>query len=184
VTQSRKPAPKKTIAVAPKAGIEPTPRHPNLGLAPIDMTAGYAEAADRLRGDVLKISAVALQAAVLADPSIPSRFDEVGLRMLLRDGELLIERLALCLASGETRWLTEYAEWIGPTQRRRRVSLGDLAALCAGIRETVEARLSPQEFASAAASLDAAIDVFRRNGRIGGDRHKRNPLLRWMYRGV
>ena len=53
-----------------------------------------------------------------------------------------------------------------------------------GIRETVEARLSPEEFASAAASLDAAIDVLRRNGRLGGDCHKRNPLLKWMYRGI
>ena len=32
--------------------------------------------------------------------------------------------------------------------------------------------------------LDAAIDVLRKNGRLGGDPHKRNALLKWFYRGV
>jgi hypothetical protein len=26
--------------------------------------------------------------------------------------------------------------------------------------------------------------VFKRNGRLAGDSHQRNALLKWMYRGV
>jgi hypothetical protein len=95
-----------------------------------------------------------------------------------------VERLALCLAGGEDQWLTEYAEWIGPIYRRRGVPLADLSALCAGIRETVDAQLSADEFAAAARSLDAAGAILKLNGRVGGDRHKRNALSKWMYRGV
>jgi hypothetical protein len=35
-----------------------------------------------------------------------------------------------------------------------------------------------------AGALDAAIEVLRKNGRLGGDGHKRNALLKWLYRGV
>jgi len=163
---------------------EPANRHPSLGLAPLDMTAGYAAAAVRLRSIAADISAGALEAATKADPTIRTRYDEVGLRRLLRDGELLVERLAMCLAGGEDRRLTEYAESIGPIYRRRGVPLNDLRVLCAGIRETVETYLAGDELIAAGRSLDAAGAVFARNGRLGGDRHKRNALLKWMYRGV
>jgi len=170
---------------APSSGsARPDYRHPNLGLAPIDMTAGYAAAAEKVRGSAPGIAVGALEAALKADPTIRTRYDQVGLRRLLRDGQLLVERLAMCLAGGEARWLTEYAEWIGPIYRRRGVPLNDLSVLCAGIRETVEAQLSADEFAAAARSLDAAGTILRLNGRVGGDRHKRNALSKWMYRGV
>jgi hypothetical protein len=64
------------------------------------------------------------------------------------------------------------------------VSLGDLAAACEGIRETVAPMLSTEELEVATRSLEAAIEVFKRNSRLGGDRHKRNALWKWMYRGV
>ena len=121
---------------------------------------------------------------MLTDPTLRTRYDEVGLRHLLRDGELLVERLAMCLENGETRWLTEYAEWIGPIYRRRGVPLSDLGALCAAVRDTVEPHLSRDEFAVAERALDAAQTILRNNGRLGGDRHKRNALLKWLYRGV
>jgi hypothetical protein len=159
-------------------------RHPNLGLAPLDMAAGYVAAAEKVRGGAAGIAAGALEAAVKADPTIRTRYDQLGLRLLLRDGELLVERLAMCLAGGEDRWLTEYAEWIGPIYRRRGVPLSDLTVLCGGIREMVQARLTGDEFAAAAHSLDAAGTILKRNGRVGGDRHKRNALSKWMYRGV
>jgi hypothetical protein len=171
----------KTLA-EPKA--EPTHRHPNLGLAPVDMTAGFADAAERLGRDRFKIAALALVAATDADTTIKERYDEVGLRRLLRDGEILIERLAMCLASDNPRWLGGFAEWIAPIYRRRGVTLLDLAALCAGIRAAIEPDISADELASATRALDAATTVFRRNSRIAGDRHKRNALWKWMYRGV
>jgi hypothetical protein len=148
------------------------------------MTAGYPAAAERLRGDQMRISASALEAAAEADPTLRARYDDAGLRRLLRDGELLVERLAMCLGSNDDRWLSEYAEWIAPIYRRRRVPLNDLSALCAGIGRTVEPILTPDEFTAATRSLEAATAVFRRTSRIAGDRHKRNTLWKWMYRGV
>lgn len=178
----------KAVAVAatsagPQKDIQVS-RHPNLGLAPLDMTASFASAAAKIRAEAAAISAGALEAAVKTDPTIRSRHDDTALRQLVRDGELMTERLGLCLASGQDRWITEYAEWIGPIQRRRGMPLGDLAALCAGIREQLEPVLSPDEFAAAARSLDAAAAILNRNGRVGGDRHHRNALLKWMYKGV
>jgi hypothetical protein len=148
------------------------------------MTAGYAAAAEKLRGAMMRISASALEAAVKADPTVRTRYDEAGLRRFLRDGELLVERLAMCLAGNSDRWLAEYAEWIAPIYRRRGVPLGDLSGLCTGIRETIEPMLTPDEFAVATRALEAATAVLKSRGRIGGDRHKRNALWKWMYRGV
>ena len=190
--------PGEAVPVALVASTEPVPdaavrslavialedRHPNLGLAPISNTAGYPAAAGKLRTDVLRISAAALESAVQADPTLRARYNDTAMRRLLRDGELIVERLSMCLASNTTRWLAEYAEWICPIYRRRGVPLADLSALCVGIREAVGPMLTPDELESAGQSLDAACAVFKRNGRLGGDRHKRNALLKWMYRGV
>jgi hypothetical protein len=159
-------------------------RHPNLGLAPISMTAGYPEAADKLRRDSLKVAAEALESAMESDSSIGERYDEIGLRRLLRDGELLTERLAMCLSSNETRWLRDFAEWVAPIYRRRGVSLLDLAAICAGIGKAAATRLDAVELEAATRALETATSILVRNSRIAGDRHKRNPLWKWMYRGV
>jgi hypothetical protein len=181
-------APKARRAAAPKAAAPkaaaPIDRHPNLGLAPVDVYAGNPAVADTIRADALKLSAAALEAAVEADPSIRTRYDEVALRRLLRDGELLVDRLATCISSGEIRWLTEYAEWICPIYRRRGVPLGDLGAICTGIRNSVATQLAPDELAVATRSLDAAIAIFGRTSRLGGDGHKRNALWKWLYKGV
>jgi hypothetical protein len=182
--KSAEAAGSKALTTASKPSIAPSSRHPNLGLAPIDVTAGHAAAAEKLRDNVMRISAGALEAAIKADPTIRARYSEAGLRRLLRDGELLVERLSMCLGSDTVRWLSEYAEWIGPIYRRRGVPLRDLSALCAGIRESVEPMLIPEELEIATSALEAATAVFRRNSRIAGDRHKRNALWKWMYRGV
>jgi hypothetical protein len=157
--------------------------HPNLGLAPVNMRAGFPEAAAKLRRETAPIAARALEAAVEKDPTIETRYDEIGLRHLLRDAELLIERLAMCLGSDNPRWLVEYAEWIAPIYRRRGVSLLDICALADGIRGAA-ADLGADEHSAAERSLDAATAIWKRNSRLAGDRHKRNVLWKWMYRGV
>ena len=172
------------LTAVSKTSTAPSHRHPSLGLAPVDMNAGHAAAADKLRADRVRISAGALESAVKADPTVRARYDEAGLRRLLRDGELLVERLGMCLASDNDRWLAEYAEWVAPIYRRRAVPLADLTGLCAGIRDAVEPMLTPDEFAIATRSLEAATAVFKSTSRIGGDRHKRNALWKWMYRGA
>jgi hypothetical protein len=179
-----KAAAPKTAAPKTRKAAAPIDRHPNLGLAPVDVYAGNPAVADTIRADALKLSAAALEAAVEADPTIRTRYDEAALRRLLRDGELLVDRLATCISSGEIRWLTEYAEWICPIYRRRGVPLGDLGAICTGIRNGVAAQLAPDELAVATRSLDAAISVFVRTSRLGGDGHKRNALWKWLYKGV
>ena len=172
----------KTAAVTAATG--PTHRHPNMGLAPVSMTAGFAEAAEKIRRDALRIAGRALAAATEGDPTIKERYAEVELRRLLRDTEVLIERLAMCLASDDSRWLQGFAEWVAPIYRRRGVTLLDLATLCEAIRTSIEPDLSAEELASATRALEVATTVFRRNSRIAGDRHKRNALWKWMYRGV
>src|SRR5664280_3892101 len=124
--------PEATTATIPTTIAMPKPRpahrHPNLGLAPISMTAGFTEAAEKLRRDSLKIAACALVAATEADPTIKERYSDVGLRRLVRDSEILTERLAMCLASDNPRWLGGFAAWVAPIYRRRGVTLLDLAA--------------------------------------------------------
>jgi hypothetical protein len=177
---ARAARPAKAIAVAP----EPAHRHPNLGLAPLDMTAGFPAAAAALRRDKAALAAGALEATIAADPEFEPRFDEAGLRRLVHDAETLIERLAMCVASNDGRWLAEYAEWVGPILRRRGVSQWDIAAVCEGLRKAVAPTFGPDELAVMDRSLGAAIAVFKKNGRLAGDSHKRNALLKWLYRGV
>ena len=180
LAETRPAAPKRVLWTREKRQA----RHPALGLAPVDMRAGHPAAAERVRSSAALVAAKGLEAAAKADPTLLERNDETGLRRLLRDGELLAERLAMCLASGNSRWLVEFAEWVAPIYRRRGVSLLDLAALCDGIGTAASSLLDADEQASALVSLAGATAVLRRNSRLAGDRHKRNALWKWMYRGV
>ena len=159
-------------------------RHPNLGLAPFDMKAGFVDVAARLRARKTAIATQALEAAVKADPSFRTRYPDAGLRRLIHDGELLMERLATSLAADDVRWIAEYCEWVVPIYRRKRIPLADLAAIARSAIDVIAPDLNEAELASATRALDAADVVLRRNGRVAGDRHKRRPLLRWLYRGV
>lgn len=159
-------------------------RHPNLGLAPAKMSAGFIGASRQIRADKTQIVARGLEEAVKLDRSLRTRYDDAGLRRFLHDGELLVERLAMSLGADDVRWVAEYCEWIGPIYRRGHVPLADLATLCAGIREALVPDLTEEELVSATRALDAADVVLRRNGRVAGDRHKRRAIFKWMYRGV
>ena len=173
----------KGIAIQHGTPILPA-RHPNLGLAPADMTRGFAGASRRIRADKAAIASRGLDEAVNDDPSLRARYDDAMLRRLLRDGELLVERLAMSLGADDVRWIAEYAEWIAPIYRRRRVPLADLSTLCAGIRAALTGELDEAELAAADRALEAAELVFSRNGRVAGDTHKRRAIFKWMYRGV
>ena len=158
--------------------------HPSLGLPPLDPTAGYPDAAARLRVNGERLAARALRAAMDADPTIGSRYDETGLRLLLHDAELLVERIALCLETGVADLAREYAEWTAPVYRRRRTPMDDLIALCEGLRAAFPSVLAPGELAPADAALDAAIKAYRWHRRIAGDARKRNALLQLLYKGA
>ncbi|MEA2608990.1 MAG: hypothetical protein QOJ75_1233 [Chloroflexota bacterium] len=157
--------------------------HPSLGLPPLDLTAGFPDAADRIRAHGDRLAARALSVAIDADPTIRERHDEADQRRLLRDAALLAERVAICVASGDPDPAREYAEWTAPLYRRRRVPMDDLVALCEGLRAALPSVLAPGEIGAASAALDAAIAAYRWHRRIAGDARKKNAFLQFLYKG-
>lgn len=157
--------------------------HPTLGHPPRDLTAGFPAAAERVRADRVRLAERAFEAAVRKDPSFAERYDETGLRRLLRDTESYLERVALSIAGDDPFWTREWAEWVVPVFRRRRVKMDDLVTISEGLRETLPSVLSPEERGPADEALDAAIGVFRWNRRLGGDR-RRHPLIDAIYKGA
>ena len=152
-------------------------------MPPPDRTAGYPDAAARIRVDQARLAARALRVAMDADPTIETRYDEAGLRHLLRDVELLAERVAYCVEADDPRPAHDYAEWTAPVYRRRRVPMDDLVALCDGLRAVFPSVLAPAELGSASEALDAAIKAYRWHRRIAGDARRRNPILAFLYKG-
>jgi len=157
--------------------------HPSLGRPPLDLTAGFPDAAARMRTNQARLGARALAIAMAADPTIHDRYDETGQRQLLRDAMLLAERVALCVAAADPGPAREYAEWTGPVYRRRRVPMDDLVALCEGLRTASASFLAAAELAAASAALDGAIDAYRRHRRLAGDARKMNAFLQFLYKG-
>lgn len=158
--------------------------HPTLGLPPNDMTTGLPAAAERVRAARERLSARALEIAVARDPTLASRYDEIGLRRLARDLETYLERVALTLASADPSFASQWAEWVGPLYRRRKVPMDDLVTLSEGMRGALSAVLAPNELPTAEAALDAAIAVFRWHRRLAGDARRRNRILAAIYRGA
>ena len=157
--------------------------HPSLGLPPSDPDPGFAAAAARIRDNGERLGARALRLAMDADPTIEKRYDEAGLRQLLRDAELLAERVALCVATDKPDLAGEYGEWTAALYRRRGVPMDDLVGLCEGLRTALTSLLAPGEVAPAGAALDEVIKVYRWHRRLAGDARKRNALLQLLYKG-
>ncbi len=147
------------------------------------MLAGFPAAAERLRAAEARLGTRALEVALQRDPTLRGRAGETGLRQLLRDTEVFIERIARALASGDPGQLREWADWVAPVYRRRKVPMDDLVTLAEGLRSATAAILSPEEQAAASVALDEAIATFRRYRRIAGDARKRNKLLMALYKG-
>jgi hypothetical protein len=158
--------------------------HPTLGTAPVDFRAAYPEAAERLRDNTATISGRALEAAVDRDPTMTVRHDELSLRHLLRDTGVYLDRIAMCVASGEIGYAAEWADWCTPLYRRRRVPMDDLIGISEGLRRAVRAFLGPDEMAIADQAIDEAIRIMRWSRRIAGDARKRNWILQLLYKGA
>ena len=157
--------------------------HPSLGLPPPDPTAGLPEAAARIRLSSERLAARALRVAMDADPTIEARYDEAGLRHLLHDAELLVERVALSVATAQPESAREYAEYTAPVYRRRRTPMDDLVALCEGLRAAFPSVLAPNELGPASEALDAMIAAYRWHRRLAGDARKRNAFIQFIYKG-
>jgi hypothetical protein len=158
--------------------------HPSLGGPPRDLTAGHPLAADRLRAERARHRTRILEIAIERDPTIRDRHGEIGLRKLLRDANGLLDRLALSVASGDPVFMSEYAEWVAPIYRRRRVPMDDLIHLLEGLRRSAASTLAPDERPAADAAIDAGIAVFRWHRRIAGDARRRNPIGQFLYKGA
>lgn len=171
-------------ARAADAAILAAVTHPTLGHPPTDFRAGFPAAADELRRSRGRIAARALEYAVDGDPSLVTRFDEAGLRGLLADVEVELERVALSVASAEPRFVAEWAELVAPLYRRRRVPMDDLINLSEGLRRSARGVLGPAEAALADAAIDEGVRVLRWHRRLAGDARKRNPLLQLLYKGA
>jgi hypothetical protein len=158
--------------------------HPSLGAPPRDLTAGHPTAAHRLRSGRVAIRNRVLEIAIDRDPTLRDRYDDVGLRKLLRDADVLIERLALSVASGDPAFMSEYGEWVAPVYRRRKVPMDDLVNLLESLRLAAASALAPEERPAADNAVDAGIKVFRWHRRIAGDARKRNPIAAFLYKGA
>ena len=153
-------------------------------MPPPDRTAGLPAAAARIRADQARLATRALRVAMDADATIGERYDETGLRHLLRDAELLAERIALSVETGRPELAREYAEWTAPVYRRRRTPMDDLVGLCEGFRAALPSILAPGEMDLAAEALDAAIGAYRWHRRIAGDGRRKNAFLQFLYKGA
>ena len=158
--------------------------HPSLGEAPLDPSAAFPEAAARLRANSDTVASRALESAVKRDPTLVTRHDELGLRHLLRDTGVYVERLALSVGSGRTAYPAEWTDWCAPLYRRRRVPMDDLISISEGLRAAVRSFLGPDEMTIADEAIDGAIRSLRWNRRIAGDARKRNRLLAAIYKGA
>src|SRR6478672_6205708 len=108
-----------------------------------------AAIAARIIANRERLGARALRLAMDADPTMEQRHDEAGLRNLLRDAELLAERVALCVATNDPGRAREYGEWTAALYRRRRVPMDDLVGLCEGLRTALTSLLAPGEIGRA-----------------------------------
>jgi hypothetical protein len=158
--------------------------HPSLGKPPRSETAGYPLGAARLRESRSAVAARALEVAIDADPSIRGRYDDAGLRNLLRDTEVLTERLALCVAGDDPYWLAEFADQTATIFRRRGVPMDDVIRLLEGIRSAARGVLSPEEQVAADTAIDEASTVYRWYRQIAGDARKKNSVLAALYKGI
>lgn len=158
--------------------------HPTLGLPPRSLHSGFPEAAARLHADRASLGVRALEIAVDGDPTIRDRYDDLGLRTLLRDTEALVERLAMCVAGNDAHWLKEFADQSATIYRRRRVPMDDVISLTEGLRAAVRGQLGAEELVIADAALDEAVKVYRWYRRLAGDARKRNRILAAIYKGA
>ena len=130
------------------------------------------------------LAARALESAVERDPTMMTRYDELGLRERLHDAALLADRIALSVASGDPAPAREYADWTAPAYRRKRVPLDDLINLLEGLRSALPTVVDGQAEADGNAAIDAAIASYRWNRRLAGDARKRNAFLQLLYKGA
>ncbi len=158
--------------------------HPSLGLPPRSLQAGFPDAAARLRVNRAVLAVRALEVAVDADPTMRDRYDELGLRNLLRDAEVHVDRLALCVAGNDPHWLKHFADATATVFRRRGVPMDDVVCLMAGLKAAARGVLSAEEMVPAELAIDEAATVYHWYRRLSGDARKKNRIVDAIYKGI
>lgn len=158
--------------------------HPSLGQPPRSLEAGYPAAAASLRAQRASLAARALEIAVDADPSIRRRYDDEGLRGILADAQVLVDRLAMSVAGDDTFFLAHFIEGAVVVFRRRKVATPDVARVLEGIRSGAAGVLTGDEMASADRAIDAAVHVLKRASNIRGDAKEWNAVTSKLYKGI
>lgn len=157
--------------------------HPSLGLPPADVTAGHPEAARRLRASSDRLARLALENALRLEPALSDTYDETSLRLFLRDYGQHVEQLARALETGDEIYVTNYAEWLVPIYRRRRVPMRDVMVLLSGLRDAAATVLSPTENDAVATYFERWAERLKHHARLPGD-HKGNPIVRFFWKGA
>jgi hypothetical protein len=162
----------------------PIVSHPSLGRPPRSLEAGFPAAAARLREQRSSLATRALEVAVDADASLRRRYDDTGLRRLIRDAEVLVDRLALCVASDDPFFLAEFADQSATVFRHQKVAVMDVVGLLEGIRSGARGVLSDEEMGAADRAVDEAVRIYKRFHNIRGDAREWNPVTSKLYKGI
>lgn len=158
--------------------------HPLHGARPLDHTAGFPNAIAPLTAQWEQLAGRAIVAAVERNPKLRDRVGDLGLRHLMRDAQVVLEKLAESVASGSITPLKSFTEHGTPTWRRRRISMDDVTDLYEGLRIAVATVLSGEAAAFADRALLEGIAVLKWHRRLGGDTRKRNRILAAIYKGA
>ena len=157
--------------------------HPNLGLPPADLLAGDPAAAARVRRERTRLAPLALEATARLDPTFTKRYDELRLRLFLRDFEQHLEQIARALETGQDSFVVQYGEWLVPVYRRREVPMRDFALMLLGLRDVAATVLSPEESEALMGLIDRWQVRLKHHGRLPGD-HKGNSIVRFFWKGA
>ena len=74
------PLPAPRVAPAPGGALDSPVSHPSLGLPPRDRPTAWSDIARQIRDTAPQLATRALTVAIDRDPTLPERYDEVGLR--------------------------------------------------------------------------------------------------------
>jgi len=158
--------------------------HPLHGARPLDRTAGFPSVVAPLTAQWEQLAGRAIVAAVERNPELRDRVGDLGFCALLRDGEVVLQKLAESLEVGRPTPLRTFTEHATPTWRRRRISMDDVTDLYEGLRVAVASVIAPEAAALADATLVEGIKVLKWHRRLGGDTRTRNAILQAIYKGA
>ena len=156
--------------------------HPAIGLPPSDVSVGHPAVADRLRATV-RLPRLALDAAFRVDDTLRERYDELMLRLFLRDYARHIEQLARAVETGEDRFVVVYGETLVPIYRRRGVRMNDVVSLLRGLEEAAVAQGASADAGVIREPMGAWVERMRHHRRLPGD-HEGNAAVRFIWKGA